>query len=132
MTNERDELVPYIGNDYPEYFICGPMIFTPVRREHFYNLYLGYGIVDGSPVGLHINDERAFEGQEYVVLAATFLWVVVGFTSAGFLWIAMSRDLVSAHGSAVVRSVELGFEVAGLVAWVVILGAALTGRGDES
>ncbi len=73
VTNERDELVPYIGNDYPEYFICGPMIFTPVRREHFYNLYLGYGIVDGSPVGLHINDEREFEGQEYVVLAATFL-----------------------------------------------------------
>ena len=73
VTNERDEVVPYIGNDYPEYFICGPMIFTPVRKEHFYNLYLGYGIVDGSPVGLHMNDEREFEGQEYVVLAATFL-----------------------------------------------------------
>ena len=73
VTNERDELVPFIGNAYPEYFICGPMIFTPVRREHFYNLYLGYGIVDGSPVGLHINDEREMPGQEYVVLAATFL-----------------------------------------------------------
>ena len=73
VTNERDELVPFIGNDYPEYFICGPMIFTPVRREHFFNLYLGYGIVDGSPIGLHINDERETPGQEYVVLAATFL-----------------------------------------------------------
>jgi S1-C subfamily serine protease len=73
VTNERDELVPFIGNAYPEYFICGPMIFTPVRREHFFNLYLGYGIVDGSPVGLHINDERKMPGQEYVVLAATFL-----------------------------------------------------------
>ena len=73
VTNDRDELVPFIGNDYPEYFIVGPMIFTPVRREHFYNLYLGYGIVDGSPVGLKINDEREFPGQEYVVLAATFL-----------------------------------------------------------
>ena len=73
VTNKRDELVPFIGNDYPEYFICGPMIFTPVRREHFYNLYLGYGIVDGSPIGLHINDERETPGQEYVVLAATFL-----------------------------------------------------------
>lgn len=73
VSNDRDELVPFIGNDYPEYFICGPMIFTPVRREHFFNLYLGYGIVDGSPVGLHISDEREFPGQEYVVLAATFL-----------------------------------------------------------
>lgn len=73
VGNDRDELVPFIGNAYPEYFICGPMIFTPVRREHFFNLYLGYGIVDGSPVGLHINDERKMPGQEYVVLAATFL-----------------------------------------------------------
>jgi len=73
VTNRRDELVPFIGNAYPEYFIAGPMIFTPVRREHFLNLYLGYGIIDGSPVGLHINDERETPGQEYVVLAATFL-----------------------------------------------------------
>ncbi len=73
VTNDRDELIPFIGNDYPEYFIVGPMIFTPVRREHFYNLYLGYGIIDGSPVGLHMNDERKTPGQEYVVLAATFL-----------------------------------------------------------
>ncbi|MFK7759408.1 MAG: trypsin-like peptidase domain-containing protein [Phycisphaerales bacterium] len=73
VTNSRDELVPWIGNDYPEYFIMGPMIFTPVRREHFFNLYLGYGIVDGSPVGLRMNDERDYEGQEYVVLAASFL-----------------------------------------------------------
>lgn len=73
VSNDRDELVPFIGNNYPEYFIAGPMIFTPVRREHFFNLYLGYGIVDGSPIGMHINDERATPGQEYVVLAATFL-----------------------------------------------------------
>ena len=73
VSNDRDELVPFIGNNYPEYFIVGPMIFTPVRREHFFNLYLGYGIVDGSPIGMHINDERETPGQEYVVLAATFL-----------------------------------------------------------
>jgi len=73
VSNDRDELVPFIGNNYPEYFIVGPMIFTPVRREHFMNLYLGYGIIDGSPVGLHINEERKMPGQEYVVLAATFL-----------------------------------------------------------
>lgn len=73
VSNSRDELVPFIGNDYPEYFICGPMIFTPVRREHFFNLYLGYGIVDGSPVALKISDVRETPGQEYIVLAATFL-----------------------------------------------------------
>jgi len=73
VTNDRDELVPFIGNAYPEYFIVGPMIFTPVRREHFFNLYLGYGIVDGSPIGMNINNERERPGQEYVVLAATFL-----------------------------------------------------------
>ncbi len=73
VTNRRDDLVPWIGNGYPEYFIAGPMIFTPVRREHFMNLYLGYGIVDGSPVGLRINDERAFPGEEYVVLAGAML-----------------------------------------------------------
>jgi len=73
VSNDRDELVPFIGNAYPEYFIVGPMIFTPVRREHFFNLYLGYGIVDGSPIGMNVNNERKAPGQEYVVLAATFL-----------------------------------------------------------
>lgn len=72
-TNDRDWIIPYIGNDYPEYFIVGPMIFTPVRREHFYELYLGYGILDGSPVALNIEKTKEYEGQEFVVVAADFL-----------------------------------------------------------
>jgi len=71
--NNRDLIIPYIGDDYPEYFIVGPMIFTPVRREHFYELYLGYGILDGSPVALNIEKTKEYEGQEFVVVAADFL-----------------------------------------------------------
>ncbi len=71
--NDRDKVIPFIGNDYPEYFVIGPMIFTPVRREHFYELYLGYGIIDGSPVALHMEDDKEYEGQEFVVVADDFL-----------------------------------------------------------
>lgn len=73
VTNEHDEVIPFIGDGYPEYFIAGPMIFTPVRREHFFNIPVGYGIVDGSPVGLRLSDDKEFEGEELVILASSLL-----------------------------------------------------------
>ncbi|MBL4590969.1 MAG: trypsin-like peptidase domain-containing protein [Phycisphaerales bacterium] len=71
--NNRDMVIPFIGNDYPEYFVIGPMIFTPIRREHFFELNLWYGVIDGSPATLHIEDVKEYEGQEFVVIASDFL-----------------------------------------------------------
>jgi len=73
VTNRFDAVIPFIGDGYPEYFIAGPMVFTPVRREHFVNIPLGFGIVNGSPVALRAQDERGFEGEEFVILANDLL-----------------------------------------------------------
>jgi len=73
VTNEMNHVVPFIGDGYPEYFIAGPMVFTPVRREHFRNIPLGFGVVNGSPVALRLQDEVEFEGEEFVVLANDLL-----------------------------------------------------------
>ena len=73
VTNERNAVIPFIGDGYPEYFIAGPMVFSPVRREHFMNIPIGFGMVDGSPVGLRVQDDREYPGEELVVLANSLL-----------------------------------------------------------
>ncbi len=83
--NDRDYMIPFIGNDYPEYFVIGPMIFTPVRREHFFEMNLWYGVIDGSPITLHIEDVKEYDGQEFVVIAGDFLPhpITKGYAMAG-------------------------------------------------
>jgi S1-C subfamily serine protease len=73
VASRRDDLMPYIGNGYPEYFVLGPMVFSPVRRDHVREYYTGYLAAVGSPIALRVEDERAFEGEELVVVASGFL-----------------------------------------------------------
>jgi S1-C subfamily serine protease len=73
VSSRRDELMSYIGNDYPEYFVLGPMVFSPVRKDHLKEFFLGYMAVTGSPIALRADEERAFEGEELVVVASGFL-----------------------------------------------------------
>lgn len=73
VSNRRDDLMPYIGNDYPEYFVLGPMVLSPVRKDHLTEFFIGYLAVTGSPIALRADEERAFEGEELVVVASGFL-----------------------------------------------------------
>jgi S1-C subfamily serine protease len=66
-AESRDLLMAYIGNEYPEYFVLGPMVFSPVTRDHLREFYTAYLAVTGSPIALRGDDERSFDGEELVV-----------------------------------------------------------------
>jgi hypothetical protein len=65
--------MPFLNNDYPEYFVLGPLVFSPVTRDHIFDYYTAYLAAMGSPIALRAEEERAFEGEELVVLASDFL-----------------------------------------------------------
>lgn len=73
VSNTRDHLMPFLNNDYPEYFVLGPMVFSPVTRDHIFDYYTAYLAAMGSPIATRAEEERAFEGEELVVLASDFL-----------------------------------------------------------
>lgn len=73
VAESRDLLMSYIGNEYPEYFVLGPMVFSPVTRDHLSEFYTAYLAVTGSPIALRSEHVRAFDGEELVVVARDFL-----------------------------------------------------------
>lgn len=73
VAKRRDDLLPFLGNDYPEYFVLGPMVFSPATLDHLSNYHAGYLAALGSPVALRADEEKDFEGEELVLLASGFL-----------------------------------------------------------
>ncbi len=71
VGSKIDLLMPFLGNDYPRYFIHGPMVFTPVTQELASKLagpletYLRYY---GNPVPSRQFDRQAFPGEELIIL----------------------------------------------------------------
>lgn len=73
VASSRADLLPPLRNEYPEYFVLGPMVFSPVSQDHLGEYYLGFLAAVGSPVALRADEEQAFPGEELVVLASGFL-----------------------------------------------------------
>lgn len=73
VASTQDYLLPAIGNDYPEYFIVGPLVFSPARREHLGGYYTPYLAMQGNPAALRAQETRDFEGEEIVLLVSDFL-----------------------------------------------------------
>jgi S1-C subfamily serine protease len=68
VTASSDRLIRPLGEHYPSYFIWGPAVFTPVYAEYamaVVNRVLG----DTSPILSRLTDERAFPGEELVMIA---------------------------------------------------------------
>lgn len=67
---EQPSKVPYLKDDYPSYFIYGPLVFTPVCKE----MISAYGQMllrdRGLVVLKHMNEPPAFEGEQLVVVAS--------------------------------------------------------------
>lgn len=70
---ESRDVIQYLGGEYPDYFIYGPMVFTPVYAEHFFQLYTGYLASVGSPIATRASDWRKHEGEQLVVVAGSLL-----------------------------------------------------------
>jgi S1-C subfamily serine protease len=80
VMNKLPELVPDLDNQYPSYFICGPMVFTAASKDFlrylmvgdrngFRTLVLSY---TGSPLLKRLADKPAFDGEQIVVVASPF------------------------------------------------------------
>ncbi|MFK7960483.1 MAG: trypsin-like peptidase domain-containing protein [Phycisphaerales bacterium] len=73
VTNNRNRLISYLGNDYPEYFVLGPLVFSPISLDHLEEYYPPYLTITKSPLISRIDDSPKFEGEELVVVASPFL-----------------------------------------------------------
>ncbi len=73
VAAQRDDLLPHLGNEYPEYFVLGPLVLSPARRDHLREYYVGYLAAMGSPVALRADEVRAFEGEELVMVVSGLL-----------------------------------------------------------
>ncbi|MFG0283591.1 MAG: trypsin-like peptidase domain-containing protein [Phycisphaerales bacterium JB039] len=69
VTAKRPRIFNYleINNDYPSYFIFGPVVFTPVYGEHV-NWLGSFLAPRGSPIALRAGDKPDFEDQGFVVV----------------------------------------------------------------
>ncbi len=67
---EQPAKVPYLKDDYPSYFIYGPLVFAPVCKE----MVSAYGQALLRDRGLvllkHLNDPPAFDGEQLVVVSS--------------------------------------------------------------
>ncbi len=69
----RDLLMPTLNNDYPRYFILGPLVFTSATRELV--VAGGQGLIATlsqfeSPLLTRLADTQRFEGEELVAIAS--------------------------------------------------------------
>lgn len=88
VASNRPVLLPWLENDYPEYFIAGPMVFLKVTKDLMQNYmgYFAYLALQGNPVAARAEKLQAFEGEELVALSSEFLPhpITKGYAVAGF------------------------------------------------
>jgi S1-C subfamily serine protease len=72
VSPDRDLVIPTIKDQYPEYFIYGPMVFTAATQEYVRNLGgAGVGMLAAldSPMLKRLYDAPTEEGEQIVVIA---------------------------------------------------------------
>lgn len=68
-----DTVMDFMAQREPEYFIYGPLVFTPAYIEHFRALNSGFLAIKDSPIAARIGDARRFEGEQLVVVPGSLL-----------------------------------------------------------
>ena len=74
VTPERDHLIPYLKGHYPRYFIYGPLVFSPATQDYVRFLqgkWQANLLHRASPLVTRLTENRAFEGEELVVVASS-------------------------------------------------------------
>jgi len=90
VSNRRPQVIPDLENDYPSYFICGPMVFSGATKNFVRYLIDGENSrhwisilsYTGSPLLDRITDKPAFDGEQLVVVSSPFFphKLVVGYS----------------------------------------------------
>ncbi len=80
VTAKRAEPMPSLENDYPSYFICGPLVFSEATKDYLRSMLEGDHVERwvasltyiGSPMLRRLEDKSAFEGEQLVVVSSPF------------------------------------------------------------
>jgi S1-C subfamily serine protease len=75
VSREPDHLLRGYDGRYPSYFVCGPLVFSPVVSSAI-NYYFQYNPVlagRNSPLTIRRSDRARFAGEELVVVTAPLL-----------------------------------------------------------
>jgi S1-C subfamily serine protease len=75
VSRDPGHLMRSYDGRYPSYFVCGPLVFSPVFADAL-SFYLGYnrGLVGrNSPMANRSADRARFEGEQLVVVTAPLL-----------------------------------------------------------
>jgi hypothetical protein len=79
VPNKRPQVIPDLENNYPSYFICGPVVFSGATKSFVQYLiaganksWIGSLAYMGSPLLDRLTDKPAFEGEQLVVVSSPF------------------------------------------------------------
>ena len=77
VTTSRPQLIPSLMNDYPSYFICGPIVFSRATNEFRSFISNNAAFLNGyaynaSPLMTRFGDEPDANREELVVISASF------------------------------------------------------------
>ena len=80
VSTKRPQVIPDLENDYPSYFICGPVVFSGATKSFVHYLVNGSDskrwtsslAYMGSPLLDRFTDRPAFEGEQLVVVSSPF------------------------------------------------------------
>jgi len=73
VQTSENSVMEFLADAEPDYFIYGPLVFTPAYIEHFRALNTGFLALKESPIAERIGDPRAFEGEQLVVVPGSLL-----------------------------------------------------------
>ncbi len=73
VRGSEDTVIEFLAGGEPEYFIYGPLVFTPAYIEHFQALNSGFLAIKKSPIATRIGGPRAFEGEQLIVVPGSML-----------------------------------------------------------
>jgi S1-C subfamily serine protease len=80
VSNQRPQVIRDLENDYPSYFICGPVVFSEATKNFVRYLMdeessaraIRALVYMGSPLLGRLNDKPAFDGEQLVVVSSPF------------------------------------------------------------
>ena len=80
VSNQRPQVIPDLQDDYPSYFIYGPVVFSdatknvirPMMDSEAGERGLRALVSLGSPLINRLNDKPAFDGEQLVIISSPF------------------------------------------------------------
>ncbi|MEZ6241991.1 MAG: trypsin-like peptidase domain-containing protein [Phycisphaerales bacterium] len=73
VSESDDSVMDFLADADPDYFIYGPLVFTPAYIEHFRALNTGFLALKKSPIAERIGDTKDFDDEQLVIVPGSLL-----------------------------------------------------------